>query len=517
MKFGGSTIPSADRVKEIAELVLRFPAGVGCTPVLVLSAMGNTTSNLLLAATKALTYGANKNASELHEFTVTKDLHLRTIAELGLDSEIVSSERMSARIFSAYLNKLGKGKPKSFSILEKLDMLVNCVATSEGNISLVTVPSKTSSRELVQLELDDIVGELKEIAVVDRLEDRSVISLIGNPQMSQLILEKAFNVLSNINVKAQMISQASYEMWNSILCNGVVLIVHKQVMKLSLVVNNDEAEHCVQALHAAFFENGFVSEAQVAEKERPIPSVAASSSGIKKRKTANEQQPRGVRQERADTTADCSPSTDWTAFPNYDPIMPEVGGHHYVGVPAEFFDIIPDNNPVPVRVDNDGLAATGVLPQPQAVQPEQPSGVDANHGAQEYNKLWAFLDNDNPMPVRGDNGDGDPLAWFADILEPDDYPMFDDSGLDDIPMLNAEAEQQGRLTEAAEGGSPIVTEKEEVIEALIAGATPDKLFGSPSSDMSWPPPALASSSSLHVAGECQAAFCGLCFTEEIGI
>ncbi|KAM0928593.1 hypothetical protein ACQ4PT_002574 [Festuca glaucescens] len=366
-------------------------------------------------------------------------------------------------------------------------------------------------------ELDDIVGELKEIAVVDRLEDRSVISLIGNPQMSQLILEKAFNVLSNINVKAQMISQASYEMWNSILCNGVVLIVHKQVMKLSLVVNNDEAEHCVQALHAAFFENGFVSEAQVAEKERPIPSVAASSSGIKKRKTANEQQPRGVRQERADTTADCSPSTDWTAFPNYDPIMPEVGGHHYVGVPAEFFDIIPDNNPVPVRVDNDGLAATGVLPQPQAVQPEQPSGVDANHGAQEYNKLWAFLDNDNPMPVRGDNGDGDPLAWFADILEPDDYPMFDDSGLDDIPMLNAEAEQQGRLTEAAEGGSPIVTEKEEVIEALIAGATPDKLFGSPSSDMSWPPPALASSSSLHVAGECQAAFCGLCFTEEIGI
>ncbi|KAM0928581.1 hypothetical protein ACQ4PT_002569 [Festuca glaucescens] len=78
MKFGGSTIPSADRVKEIAELVLRFPAGAGCSPVLVLSAMGNTTSNLLLAATKALTYGA-KNASKLHEFNVTKDLHLRFI------------------------------------------------------------------------------------------------------------------------------------------------------------------------------------------------------------------------------------------------------------------------------------------------------------------------------------------------------------------------------------------------------------------------------------------------------
>ncbi|KAM0886568.1 hypothetical protein ACQ4PT_029651 [Festuca glaucescens] len=648
MKFSGSLMNSTDHMKEMAKLIFSFPAGGG-NPVVVLSAMGKTTTNLLVAAGKVLSSGTEE-ASKMHELTITKEMHFRMIDNLGLDRSIVSGsfgelesvfmaiakikeltsktrdyllsfgENVSTTIFSAYLNKLGKGtcqewesyavntcgrggsdltvttigrdlgsreiqvwkdvdgmltcdpnvcanaiplpyltfdeaaelglfcahsvqlameggirvavknlfNPKhqviltsimlksnvtmlniksrrmldqsgflamSFSILEKLGIFVSCVVTSAGKISLITIPSKTSSHELVQLELDSIIGELKEIAIVDRLEDRSAISLIGNAQMAHRILEKALNVIRSINVTAQMISQTSSE-----------------VMKISFVVNDHEAERCVQALHSAFFDKGLVSEAQVAEVERAIPSAVASSSGVKKRKAGGEHQATGVRQERADITADRSHSVI------EHPIMPDAGGDDYVSVPAEHLDIIPDDNPVPVKVDNDGLAGGSVMPQPKAVQPEQPSSVDANHGAQEeYNKLRAFLDHDSPMPVRGDNGDGDPLAWFADILEPDDYPMFDDSGLDGIPMLNAEAEQQGRLAEAAEGGSPLVTEEEEVIEALIAGATPDKFFGSPSSDMSWSPPALASSSSLHVAGECQAAFCGLCFTEEIGI
>ncbi|XP_047072949.1 uncharacterized protein LOC124682280 [Lolium rigidum] len=414
--------------------------------------------------------------------TATRDMSKVILTSIMLKSNVTVLNIKSRRILhqSGFL-------AKSFSIFEKLGIFVSCVVTSEGKISLITIPPKTSSHELVQLELDSVIGDLKEIAIVDRLENRSAISLIGNAQMSQLILEKAVNVLRSINVTAQMISQTSSE-----------------VMKISFVVNDHEAERCVQALHSAFFDKGLVSEAQVAEVERAIPSAVASSSGVKKRKAWGEHQATGVCQERADITADRSHSVI------EHPIMPDAGGDDYVSVPAEHLDIIPDDNPVAVRVDNDGFAGGSVMPQPQAVQPEQPSGVDANHSAEVYNKLWAFLDNDNPMPVRGDNGDGDPLAWFAGILEPGDYPMFDDSGLDNAPMLNADAEQQGRLTEAAEGGSPIVTEEEEVIKALIAGDTPDKFFGLPSSDMSWSPPALASSSSLHVAGECQTTFCGLC-------
>uniref|UniRef100_A0A453M8M6 Aspartokinase n=3 Tax=Aegilops tauschii subsp. strangulata TaxID=200361 RepID=A0A453M8M6_AEGTS len=134
MKFGGSSLASAARMREVADLILSFPEE---TPVVVLSAMGKTTNNLLLAGEKAVSCGAPK-ASEINELAVIKKLHLRTIDELGLDSSIVSGfldeleqllkgvammkeltlrtrdylvsfgECMSTRIFSAYLNKLGK-------------------------------------------------------------------------------------------------------------------------------------------------------------------------------------------------------------------------------------------------------------------------------------------------------------------------------------------------------------------------------------------------------------------------
>lgn len=45
MKFGGSSLASAERMREVAELILSFPEE---RPVIVLSAMGKTTNNLLL-------------------------------------------------------------------------------------------------------------------------------------------------------------------------------------------------------------------------------------------------------------------------------------------------------------------------------------------------------------------------------------------------------------------------------------------------------------------------------------
>lgn len=45
MKFGGSSVANADRMKEVADLILSFPEE---RPIIVLSAMGKTTNNLLL-------------------------------------------------------------------------------------------------------------------------------------------------------------------------------------------------------------------------------------------------------------------------------------------------------------------------------------------------------------------------------------------------------------------------------------------------------------------------------------
>jgi aspartate kinase len=45
MKFGGSSVANAERMREVAELILSFPNE---RPVIVLSAMGKTTNKLLL-------------------------------------------------------------------------------------------------------------------------------------------------------------------------------------------------------------------------------------------------------------------------------------------------------------------------------------------------------------------------------------------------------------------------------------------------------------------------------------
>lgn len=45
MKFGGSSVASSRRMREVAELILSFPKE---RPVVVLSAMGKTTNKLLL-------------------------------------------------------------------------------------------------------------------------------------------------------------------------------------------------------------------------------------------------------------------------------------------------------------------------------------------------------------------------------------------------------------------------------------------------------------------------------------
>lgn len=455
MKFGGSSVATAERMREVADLILSFPQE---RPVIVLSAMGKTTNKLLLAGEKAVTCGVT-NVSMIDELSFIKELHLRTVEELGVDSSIISShleeleqllkgiammkeltlrtkdylvsfgECMSTRLFAAYLNKigvkarqydafeigfittddftnadileatypavakrvqgdwicdpaipivtgfLGKGwkscavttlgrggsdltattlgkalglreiqvwkdvdgvltcdpniypraepvpyltfeeaaelayfgaqvlhpqsmRPareadipvrvknsynpnapgtvithardmskavltsivlkrnvtmldivstrmlgqygflaKVFTTFEDLGISVDVVATSEVSISLTLDPSKLWSRELIQQELDHVVEELEKIAVVNLLQHRSIISLIGNVQRSSLILEKAFQVLRTIGVNVQMISQGASK------------------VNISLVVNDNEAEQCVRALHQAFFGN----------------------------------------------------------------------------------------------------------------------------------------------------------------------------------------------------------------------------------------------------------------------
>lgn len=133
MKFGGSSVASAHRMKEVAQLILSFPEE---KPIIVLSAMGKTTNNLLKAGDKAISCGV-KNSGRIEELQVVRDLHKTTARELKLDESLITGlldeleqllmgialmkeltsrtkdylvsfgERLSTRLFAAYLNSIG--------------------------------------------------------------------------------------------------------------------------------------------------------------------------------------------------------------------------------------------------------------------------------------------------------------------------------------------------------------------------------------------------------------------------
>ncbi|XP_042048702.1 aspartokinase 1, chloroplastic-like isoform X2 [Salvia splendens] len=133
MKFGGSSVALAERMREVANLIQCFPEE---NPIIVLSAMGKTSNNLICAGEKAVSCGFT-NMSEIEELSLIKDVHLRIVNELGIGVSVITEqldelelllngiarlkeltprtrdklvsfgECMSTRVFAAYLNSIG--------------------------------------------------------------------------------------------------------------------------------------------------------------------------------------------------------------------------------------------------------------------------------------------------------------------------------------------------------------------------------------------------------------------------
>ncbi|TXG54942.1 hypothetical protein EZV62_020198 [Acer yangbiense] len=186
--------------------------------------------------------------------TRSRDMSKAVLTSIVLKRNVTMLDIASTRMLGQY-----GFLAKVFSTFEDLGISVDVVATSEVSISLTLDPSKLWSRELIQQasfgllltvyvkfhlilifskqELDHVVEELEKIAVVNLLQHRSIISLIGNVQRSSLILEKVFRVLRTNGVNVQMISQGASK------------------VNISLIVNDSESEQCVRALHKAFFES----------------------------------------------------------------------------------------------------------------------------------------------------------------------------------------------------------------------------------------------------------------------
>ncbi|MDE5897788.1 MAG: aspartate kinase [Treponemataceae bacterium] len=128
MKFGGSSVANADRIRHVASIV---KAHQNRRPVVVLSAMGDTTDHLLEAAEKALRGTVDvSGVAKLHEETaaalgvpmdeislllaeleqwLTGISMLRELSRRVRDCLVSFGERMSVRMMAAYLRKEGIG------------------------------------------------------------------------------------------------------------------------------------------------------------------------------------------------------------------------------------------------------------------------------------------------------------------------------------------------------------------------------------------------------------------------
>eukprot|EP00891_Asterochloris_glomerata_P004918 jgi/Astpho2/4918/e_gw1.00069.14.1_t len=83
MKFGGSSVANADRMREVAAIMCSFPEQYPC---IVLSAMGKTTNLLLEAGEQALVTPPGEIA-HLESLKAVQFLHQRTCQELRVDGQ----------------------------------------------------------------------------------------------------------------------------------------------------------------------------------------------------------------------------------------------------------------------------------------------------------------------------------------------------------------------------------------------------------------------------------------------
>lgn len=126
MKFGGSSVANAERIKHVASIIEAYKDK---RPVVVLSAMGDTTDHLLEAADKAVEGTVDvAGVAKLHEETaaelginidtikalldelkqlLTGISMLKEVSKRSRDYLVSFGERMSVRMMSAYLESKG--------------------------------------------------------------------------------------------------------------------------------------------------------------------------------------------------------------------------------------------------------------------------------------------------------------------------------------------------------------------------------------------------------------------------
>jgi aspartate kinase len=129
MKFGGSSVADAERIRHMGEIVRQE---LSRKPVVVLSAMGDTTDHLLEAADRAL----NEKTVSIH---IIEELHIKTIHDLGLEAAVEHEvrrllEELRSLLMGISLIRELTGRTKDYlvSFGERLSVRIAAAYLSSG-------------------------------------------------------------------------------------------------------------------------------------------------------------------------------------------------------------------------------------------------------------------------------------------------------------------------------------------------------------------------------------------------
>src|SRR5690242_3665917 len=84
MKFGGSSVADAGRIRNVAELVRRSSAQTGEVPVVVVSAMGGVTDRLFALARAAAAEGRAGQEGALRRLAEVRQRHEETLTAVAV-------------------------------------------------------------------------------------------------------------------------------------------------------------------------------------------------------------------------------------------------------------------------------------------------------------------------------------------------------------------------------------------------------------------------------------------------
>ena len=209
MKFGGSSVANAERIKNVASIVSAYSAE---RPLVVLSAMGDTTDHLLEAADLAVKGTVDIEKVEKLHFDTAKELGveipaikslldelktlltgismLHELSKRSRDYLVSFGERMSVRLMASYLEK--QGVPAKFYDAWDVGFI------SDSNFMNAELLEETW--ENIPRSLKDYVsGIQKEIPVVTGFiakDKNGVITTLGRggSDLSATMLGAALNV-----------------------------------------------------------------------------------------------------------------------------------------------------------------------------------------------------------------------------------------------------------------------------------------------------------------------------------